>query len=455
MRRGSIKAIPALTCKQFHDKIMLNFICEWIDRSVETIDAYESTFCRFYIKFNDDYLTRILCAGDEERNYIRIPVYSLAEWIVYNWWALLYEVESPFRARRNFIFRHSILSGSDGYTLPNIIFYPHIPNIKISCIENGKSLSSIVFVNINKEYFVTQEELKESFTQFVLKTIARLNEKGFTSTMLHQRWEAISALSSDELEYCKICGMLGVDPFDIEPSLSDRIIDSYEKIPSSAVVDFFSTTSAEDLYENSKIVDKFYKTATPRISISNLEKFRTKLRKTKRDHFSDKPWKIGYQDARSLRRYFDFKDVKLASPNVMMQMIGVEENKFFDICKTVDYERTKTVLSSYRTEDKNICFSIAKGALHQQTFYLARAIYSHLSSDAPCRMVTQSYTLDQQENRAFAAELIAPARLIHKEIGRAKFITSDDVERIAQDFNVSSWTIAHQIQNHIPIEMRQ
>lgn len=434
---------------------MLNFICEWIDRSVETVDAYESTFAQFYIKFNDDYLTRILCAGEEERNYIRIPVYPLAEWIVYNWWALLYEVESPFRDKRDFIFRHSILSGSDGYTLPNLIFDPHIPNIKISCIENRKSISSIVFVNINKEYFVTQEELKESFTQFVLETITRLNEKGFTSTMLHQRWGAISSLSSDELEYCKVCGMLGVDPFDIESSLSDRIIDSYEKIPSSVIVDFFSTTSVETLCENSKIVDKFYKTATPRISISNLEKFRTKLRKTKRSHSSDKPWEIGYQYARSLRQYFDFRDVKLASPNVMMQMIGVEENKFGDICKTVDYEKTKTVLSSYRAEDRNICFSIAKGVLHQQTFYLARAIYSHLSSDASCRLITQSYTLDQQENRAFAAELIAPARLIKKEIGRAKFITSDDVERIAQEYNVAPQTIVHQIQNHFPIEMRQ
>lgn len=434
---------------------MLNFTCEWIDRPVETVDAYESTFARFCIKFNDDYLTRILYASEEERNYIRISAYPLAEWIVYNWWALFYEVESPFRDKRDFIFRHSILSGSDGYTLPNLIFCPHIPNIKISCIENRKSLSNIVFVNINKEYFVTQEELKESFTQFILAIIARLNEKGFTSTILHQRWEAISSLSSDELEYCKVCGMLGLDPFDIESSLSDKIIDCYEKIPSSVVVDFFSTTSVETLCENSKIVNKFYKTATPRISILDLEKFKTKLRQSKRYHSPDKPWKIGYRYARSLRQYFHFKDAKLASPNVMMQMMGVEENMFGDICKTVDYEKIKTVLSSYRTENRNICFSISKGSLHQQTFYLARAIYSHLSSDEPCRMVTQSYTLDQQENRAFAAELIAPARLIKKEIGGAKFITSDDVDRIAQDFNVSPQIIVHQIQNHFPIEMRQ
>lgn len=434
---------------------MLNFICEWIDRSVTEPDEYESTFAQFYIQVNDRYLTKVLHAGADERNYIRIPVYSVAEWIVYNWWTLLYEVESPFRDYNSFIFRHSLLSGADGYAIPNIIFYPQTPNIQICCNENRKSLSNIVFVNIDENFLVGQDVLAASFEQLITSTLIRLNEKGFKSTPLHQRWSAIKNLSVEEQEYCKVCGMLGLDPFDVESSISKRVIDVYEEIPSSVIVDFFSTASIETILDNARIAKKFYRAAIPSVNIPTLDEFKNKLIKRRAKNRNPlKPWNIGYRCARLLRKHFEFKDDKIATPDMIMDKIGVSKGIYNNVCKVVDYEQRKTIFSSYRTEDEKLCFSIAKGTSQQQAFYLARAVYSHLSSDDAYRIVTPSYTMDQQENRAFAAELIAPSSLLKKELRNAKFITHDDIERISQEFNVYPKIIEHQIQNHFSIEIR-
>jgi Zn-dependent peptidase ImmA (M78 family) len=60
--------------------------------------------------------------------------------------------------------------------------------------------------------------------------------------------------------------------------------------------------------------------------------------------------------------------------------------------------------------------------------------------------VTRTGTEHQQRNRAFAAEFLAPAESIRDRIGGDR-VAEEDVEELAQEFQVSELVIRHQIQN--------
>ncbi len=81
-------------------------------------------------------------------------------------------------------------------------------------------------------------------------------------------------------------------------------------------------------------------------------------------------------------------------------------------------------------------------------FRLARALFFLPSADAPAtlRLVTGAYTWDQRASRAFAAELLAPAAALRSLVGDN--ISTEQIDDLATDFNVSSSVIEHQIANH-------
>jgi hypothetical protein len=81
-------------------------------------------------------------------------------------------------------------------------------------------------------------------------------------------------------------------------------------------------------------------------------------------------------------------------------------------------------------------------------FLLARAICAYIESGGDdMTVLSGAITQRQKRNRAFAAELLAPAEAIEKRIG-SNLVNFEDVEEIGREFCVSSYVIAHQIENH-------
>jgi Zn-dependent peptidase ImmA (M78 family) len=61
--------------------------------------------------------------------------------------------------------------------------------------------------------------------------------------------------------------------------------------------------------------------------------------------------------------------------------------------------------------------------------------------------MTVARTDRQQRNRAFAAELLAPADWLRERIG-GTWVTSDDVDEWAAELGVSPDVVDRQIENH-------
>jgi Zn-dependent peptidase ImmA (M78 family) len=83
-------------------------------------------------------------------------------------------------------------------------------------------------------------------------------------------------------------------------------------------------------------------------------------------------------------------------------------------------------------------------------FTLSRALWHCIWDDSPTFMVTSAHTYPQRVERAFAAELLAPADGIASLLESPPDVaTQDELEQIAKHFRVSSLVIDHQVRNRL------
>ena len=441
---------------------MFSISCEWIDRQDVLLDEYEATFSRFSIQSNNIYLTQVRDTEQVSRSYIHIPAYPVAEWLAFNWWSLFHEVENPLKRNQELFSRHNLLSGSDGYAVPNIMFYPQGKNIEILCSERNNDFSGLIFENRNQAFSFPYKTVQDSISTFIESTIARLEEKNIFDTQLQKRWQLITQISTEEECFASICGMLGLDPFDIDIELSEKIIQVYEKINDDAIEDFFSMATIDHIIEQEKINRKFFDSAKPQTELSELAIFKEHISKDsngKLKHASLKPWERGYTLARACCKYFDITH-PVSTPSDMFEKLGTAPDRIQDSYKNVDYRPggkilRKVIFSSFRNEDGKLGFSLLKASSQQQNFYLTRAIYAYLASDDTYRIITPAHTVYQQESRAFGAEFLVPSIQLKKRLRRLKTLILEDIDELDQEYNVSPEIIRYQIKNHMQdIEMQ-
>jgi Zn-dependent peptidase ImmA (M78 family) len=73
-----------------------------------------------------------------------------------------------------------------------------------------------------------------------------------------------------------------------------------------------------------------------------------------------------------------------------------------------------------------------------------------LYEDDPLFLVTGAYTDRQKMERAFAAELLAPAKGIAERLGGTPdVVLLEDLEEVAQYFRVSPMVVEHQVENQL------
>jgi Zn-dependent peptidase ImmA (M78 family) len=80
-----------------------------------------------------------------------------------------------------------------------------------------------------------------------------------------------------------------------------------------------------------------------------------------------------------------------------------------------------------------------------------RALWHALfEQDSRRFLITSSYTERQKVERAFAAELLAPAAGVQRQLGvGADEATIEDLDDVGDHFGVSSLLIGHQVENQL------
>jgi len=156
-------------------------------------------------------------------------------------------------------------------------------------------------------------------------------------------------------------------------------------------------------------------------------------------------WSAGYEAARNVRAALNLDGQLLNSDASFRNVIGVTDSAVK--IEPSQYSLFEAVIATNSQESPG--FVLHSQDSESARFTLCRAVHEYLFGVVDSGAVARTYTDRQKRNRAFAAEMLAPAEVIRQRLeGR-----SPDIERVgslAREFGVSPLLVQNQIYNQIP-----
>ena len=450
---------------------------EWQDAPHVRDPVLRATWCRLAITVGDHCLTRV---HDEPATSVRQGIYGssfpLAEWIVENWWCLLHEhalearipsgrrcgsqvvtAKRPsIRHRDRWLKRHNLLAARDGGALPDVTIARDGDRIIIAAFPDSSEV---------RQYgvkFLTETTTAESCAQveaglkrFVETVISRIEEQGLLNEepvkRLIDTWAAISSADHTEFTLCRSLAILGLDPYDPDEA-TDDVVALVERVnqrfPASLREDFF-----EGVDGRIDAMDQGFAWVEQAMSLFVDEApsavLRDSDRASYRSAYGSWPHDRGYDEARRFRSELGLKDDQPIDDlrALLARTRGWHPDCFQELPDGCAFDglfgrerktsRPLLVLPSAPLRESN------------RRFLLSRALFFdrlELISKSVPQLLTRSPNSLQRAARAFAAEFLAPAAALQHSVSGT--VSAEDIDVLANHFNVSSMVIQHQIENH-------
>jgi hypothetical protein len=414
----------------------LRFSVEWEDPRTAKGEELRATWCRLSIRVGETPVTRIL---DERAQTVRDAVYCsaypLAEWLAFNWWSLLNEAERTSSAGE----RHNVRFSREGFALPHLELFSEDSFVRVVWKPYRPSAAPVRFLD---EGFALLDS--KTFTaeiqDFISKVVARLESQGVSNVPLIDEWAAIRRTQGAKREFCETAGALGLDPYDLEDTKAEEILSVAKSLPVEMKREFFLAADANLLTQQARWIAKClrqlgdYETKTKLAGKKGM--YRTHSR-------SSTPWQSGYDLARKCRK--DFSLGNPTKPLSIEKLCGLKGENL-PIIRVGEERELEAVVKLADKLGPQVATS--KGRESSKGYLLARSLCEYLCSDAQeSALLTRIGSDRQKRNRAFAAELLAPADGLRQLVSGSR-IARDEVTEVASDLGVSEWVVEYQVQNH-------
>jgi hypothetical protein len=285
--------------------------------------------------------------------------------------------------------------------------------------------------------------LQQRLAGFVNSVIDRLVEQGVDETPLASEWANIQSADEEETEFCIAAARLGLDPYSEALKYSDEILRSANHLADRELLqDFLDVVDPDKIATTLSWVSaaKSYIHALTSRPSGEIAELRSAARQLP-DWNALRPWELGWKQAQLIR-----------------QAAEVQPDQPFDIERWVtDVTRPTNSLGLHAFgETKEGAYPLlVVSHRHPDTskrFVLARALWHVLWRDSPAFLVTSAHTDRQKTERAFAAELLAPAqgissRLVDDSVHSG--LEESALDELAAHFRVSTLLVQHQIENQV------
>jgi hypothetical protein len=424
---------------------------EWLDPLAARGAELRATWARLYIAVDEIPLTRVFDQSSKTmRDAVYLPLYPFAEWLVEQWWSLWTEPRpSSVPGRAGYDSRHSFVHAREGYALPPVRIEPAGSVTLVSWFSEKLPSSGLEFPG-QGEAWLQNGLLKDRFSSLVEAVVSRLKTSGITESRLQQEWAAIQAADPEEKAFCESAGALGLDPYDLEDDQREAIEKIGNALPGEIVGEFFSAARSDtsDLRLDAKEVETaIERTEKSRATLAPLKQLRSSI-VTSADSSDATPWKQGYAFARKLRARLGLNGSPLKSMESLRSALGLSKT---DLDTALGKFSSRTIpfaalMGVNRGESPAFVLRPARPAAAR--FHFCRALFEYLHAPGKRRaLITDANTEQQKRNRAFAAEMLAPADTL-RELIRAPVVTWERAEELANEFGVSTYVIVHQMDNH-------
>jgi hypothetical protein len=254
------------------------------------------------------------------------------------------------------------------------------------------------------------------------------------------QWRAIQDADDEEVEFCRLAGRMGLDPYDREET-PDHLAEFFEAMLDS---------------ENDLLVRDLTETATPDSVAAQWRWVKDTSREfvlgpsTIDPSFGlppriDLPAEHGYQLARRVREFAAHDDGRIES---VEKIASVAVEKPFEVINRnqIPGQGVKAIVGQSASGSFIVAVPENPGFFSRR-FRDARSLYHAIATTSTSqRLVTAAYSSDQKASRAFAAELLAPqAALIDRLAGSVA--RAEAIDRLSREFQVSAFVVQLQLEN--------
>ena len=405
---------------------------EWVEAHRSPDVVSQLSMAELCIKVDKSIVTRVVDRNQRSlRDRIVVPMFSIAEWLVYNWWHLFYEVGNNGEQRQDFASRHDLAFAGDGFVYPSLTLTPKSDSIRLRWRRYEPRHADIEFID-DGWADVEREDLEIQAKNIIDSVLDRLRGHDADVEALEEEWKAINDLNPEERDFCRAAALLGEDPFDLEDALADEIRALWENAEPSLREEALAAADADGLTKIRTWLAKNLKKLAD-ADAGDWPELRKKLPKI--DNASN--WEHGYQLARAVRS-------ELGASNGRFDF----ESEGPLALHTRTAPRPAARVEGLVAAETPACIVVHRRETEKR-FLAARSLGDYLGKSDPGAGLLCSLETDRQaRTRAFAAEFLAPSDALDRRLRGRRVISGEDVEDLANEFGVSGWLISRQIENH-------
>lgn len=410
----------------------LEIHCSWEPAERITAPELAATFCRLRISVDGVPVTACMRTGSGLADAVCVSAYPLAEWLALHWHGVLH---AP--ARDGVGMRLS--EAAEGWALPDLAFRATGADVELLWRASAVPASGVRFLSGGGARVPTGQ-LATALGRFVETVVGRLAETGISDSALQREWAALKALSPAEAAFARACGRLGVDPFAEDPRL-ELLPSLVEALPESEADEVLSAADISELGALRKRVhawnERLQGGAVVGVDIRALRREAVAAEESE-----STPWKRGYALAREVRHRLRLGGGGVPSARASAWVnagVWSRVGRAHALEALVDLNRPETLR-----------FVAAGRSPQARAFLACRALHAALVAPRGARAVVTSSCLPrQQAGRAFAAELLAPAEVVRREVDAARGAGVEDIPAVvARRLGVAVPVVLHQAENH-------
>ena len=429
---------------------------QWESAGAMRTPEHAATWAGIEIWAGSDCVTLVENAeSGSSRRMIYCPLYALAEWVAFNWWTLQADARParelgvrwtigvtgqtilPDRLRR-----HSLRAIGDGFLWPNLLVVPEGDQTRLIWRRDSPAAPDRVIRFLTQgDVLVDRASVTREFSGLISEVLTRLAERGVSGTPLHKEWQAIQETDRDETAYCLAAARLGLDPYSEAEPYERSILGAAERLSGRLLDDFFDAVEPDSIDQDLAWIDsarQLIGREDHADQMTAVQSLRSEVGANYRDEY-EAPWERGWRQARRI-----------------CGVLGANETEPFDLTffvSGVHQQVGDRGLLAAGGAGERVAPIVVIGqhrAESTRRFTLARALWHQVWDDEPVFLVTTAYTDRQKVERAFAAELLAPASGIAHLLGFDPSEASpEDVDQVAESLNVSPMVVQHQLQNQL------
>lgn len=423
----------------------IRFDTDWQDGKGIEGEELSATFASLRVDVKGQLLTHVIDSrAQTTRDCIFVPLYPVAEWLVANWWFINYESENPEKKTDpTFGHRHSWESATDGYALPGLTITTSGSQTRLRWGRRPASWAKLEFLN-EGHAVVDREQFIEDCADFVDRVIRRLLARGLESAFLQDAWAAIQAADESESEFCALSAGLGWDPYDLDDAMQGHVVEIADRLGPLSAEAIPAIDASKPLDDCSAIL------AAIEDARSHTLRLPRGLTLIGDGEFDERPpWQSGYGLARRARSELGLDGRPIRRTELLAEALGQDVEELRQTAEPVAPLERLALIDGVVARDAagGASFGLKSRGQASWRFLFCRALAEAMSGHGDA-LVTRGDTEQQQRNRAFAAEFLAPSTSLVERISSPIVDEEEEVDELAEEFGVSARVISYQIENH-------